>query len=377
MKRNRIAALLTSAVMTMCMGASALSGNAADAEKTVRIMPLGDSITDGFTVVGGYRVPLWYLLQDKGLTDGIDFVGPNGWYIDGVCDTDHAGYSGYSIADIPNQRQGIYNFIDWLMEEYPADVVMLQIGTNDILSSYELDTAGDRLELLIDSILTYIPEDGMLYVSTIPYMDADVTTYTNAYTAEEMDAAVDAYNADLREIVAEKAAAGKPIAQADINSVLTKSDLGDGVHPSEDGYQKMAEYWSGVLEEYLTGEISEPETDAPASETAPSASETNMPESETAPPASETDTLETETALPASETDNASESDSAGTQRPLGDVNGDLSVSVLDIVMLQKVMLGLEKFQDQESAVYADVTQDQMVDVFDLALLKRWVFQAK
>lgn len=245
MNLKKIIASLTAAALTCCMTA-AFAGVQAQEEK-LRVMPLGDSITDGFNIVGGYRTPLWKMLEANGLADGIDFVGPN-WGGDG--DPNHAGYSGYAIADIPGQRQGIYNFIDYLMENFPADVVMLQIGTNDILSSCNEGMA-DRLELLVDSILTYIPEDGLLYVATIPYMDADVTNYTDAYTVEEMDAAVDAYNNDVKKLVAKKRSADNRIALSDINSVLTKADLADGVHPSQEGYNKMAAYWYDKLTEYL------------------------------------------------------------------------------------------------------------------------------
>ena len=326
---KKIAAAVSAAVLTL--GAvTALSGSAEETKK-LRVMPLGDSITDGFTVTGGYRIPLWYMLQEEGIVDGIDFVGPNGWYIDGVCDPDHAGYSGYTIADCPG-RSGIYNFIDWLMTEYPADVVMLQIGTNDILSGYELDAAGDRLELLVDSILTYIPEDGMLFVSTIPYMDADVTTYTDAYTAAEMDAAVDDYNAKVRAVVQKKIAEGKPVTQADVNSVLTKADLSDGVHPSEDGYRKMAEYWCGVLTDFCKGE----------------------PQSPTQPP---TETA-SETAL---DTDKLSE----------GDVNGDGVTDLLDVIALQKYLLCMGRLEKPEKA---DPDGDGVIDVYDLAKLKWLLF---
>jgi hypothetical protein len=41
--------------------------------EAVRVMPLGDSITDGFTVPGGYRVDLWQKIVASGRT--IDFVG--------------------------------------------------------------------------------------------------------------------------------------------------------------------------------------------------------------------------------------------------------------------------------------------------------------
>lgn len=364
MKCKRLTSILTAAAMTLGLTLPMTSAHAEDTK--LRVMPLGDSITDGFTVTGGYRVPLWHMLDDAGLAEGIDFVGPN-WGSDGVADPNHAGYSGYSIADIPNQRSGIYNFIDWLMETYPADVVMLQIGTNDILSSYELDTAGDRLELLIDSILTYIPEGGMLYVSTIPCMDADVTTYTDAYTAAEMDAAVDAYNADVKAVVAKKAAEGKPIAQADIGSVLTKADLGDGVHPSEDGYRKMGEYWFGVLSEYISGEVpvpTEPETDAP---TEPETAAPTEPETD-APTEPETDApTEPETDAPTEP-----ETDAPTEYVPNGDVNCDGAVSVTDILYLQKYLLGIEGMH-ADGYRNADLNTDGAVDVFDLGLLKRMV----
>ena len=326
MNLRKLISALTAAALTL--GLLVPAGTSAEEQK-LRIMPLGDSITDGFTVVGGYRIPLWYMLQEKGIVDGMDFVGPNGWYIDGVVDYNHAGYSGYTIADCPG-RQGIYNFIDKLMTDYPADVVMLQIGTNDIISSYDLDHAGERLELLVDTILTYIPEGGLLYVSTIPYMDADVTTYTDAYTVESMDAAVDAYNDKVKALVAKKQSEGKPVAQADVNSVLTKADLSDGVHPSEDGYRKMAAYWCGVLSDFVGGK--------------------------SAP---------TQPAEPIQPTETTEAAASAA-----GDVNGDGQTDVADIIVMQKYLLGLGTLPVPE---HADMDKDGNTDVFDLGLLKRAV----
>ena len=381
MKRSRITALLTAAV-TAAGACLAGAAPAVRAEESLRVMPLGDSITDGFNVTAGYRKPLWYALYENGYIDTyhLDFVGPNGWYIDDKFDYDHAGYSGYAIADCPG-RQGIYNFVDWLLDEYPADIVMLQIGTNDILSSYDLENAGARLELLVDAVLSHLPEDGALFLATIPYMDADVTTYTDAYTAEEMDAAVDAYNAQVRAVVAKEQAAGKNVILSDNNAALTKADLADGVHPSEDGYAKLGMHWYDVLTRYLDGteQPTEP-TDPIPTETWPTdpiptetwPTETIPTETwptETPP----TDPIPTET-WPTDPTTTETDPTETATEPPLlrGDVDEDGDVDLTDIVLLQKYLLAVAPL-GPSAYEKADMDADGRVDVMDLGHLKRAV----
>lgn len=53
-----------------------------------------------------------------------------------------------------------------------------------------------------------------------------------------------------------------------------------------------------------------------------------------------------------------------------GDINADGSVSVLDLVSLQKYVLAMNSFDENQFA-QADLSGDGVVDVFDLALLKR------
>ena len=199
----------------------------------------------------------------------------------------------------------------------------------------------ERLELLIDTILTYIPEDGLLYVSTVPYMDADVTNYTDAYTAEEMDKAVDDYNVEIREIVSRKQSEGKPIAQADINSVLTKADLLDGVHPSATGYEKMGQYWYSKLTEFIDGKPEIP-------------TETESVSESEEMTASETESEFTETIC-------------------RGDVNQDNTFNLQDVVLLQKYLLGIQPISYQ-AFLNADMNQDNKVNIYDLILLKKLCF---
>lgn len=309
----------------------ALSLSAENSDGVIRVMPLGDSITDGYWLTGGYRNTLCQLLQENGYSDNVDLVGPL-WGGDGY-DTNHAGYSGYSIDNIAQEdsisgaRTGISSFIDWLMQDYPADVVMLQIGTNDILSYYDLDNISVRLSNLVNTILSYMDSDGMLYIATIPCMDANNTLYISEYyfTPELMDQIVDKYNTEIKELVSSLQQQGKNVELADINSVVSKDDLYDGVHPNAEGYEKMGEYWYSKLSEYLTG----------------FSAETSQTSSETQPDAGVV----------------------------IGDIDDDGIASSSDIILLKNHLIREAELTEVQ-AEKADINQDGIINVFDLIEIK-------
>jgi hypothetical protein len=58
-------ALLISLLATAC------ASSPTDAKPATRIMPLGDSITDGYQIPAGYRIDLWRELEDSGID--VDF----------------------------------------------------------------------------------------------------------------------------------------------------------------------------------------------------------------------------------------------------------------------------------------------------------------
>ncbi|CAM5697292.1 hypothetical protein SANTM175S_00159 [Streptomyces antimycoticus] len=102
----------------------------AESNGGVKVMPLGDSITDGFNVAGGYRVGLW-----QKFTAGrykVDFVGSLFNGPAGLGDHDHEGHSGWTIKQIDD------NVVNWLRAQNPH-TILLHIGTNDIYGS---DQAG-------------------------------------------------------------------------------------------------------------------------------------------------------------------------------------------------------------------------------------------
>lgn len=263
------------------------------ASDPVKIIAMGDSITHGYiNGDNGYRKYFCYGLQQNGITN-FDMVGPNNNWTDSATydwngttityDPAHAGYSGYAIQKI-GSRQGLQETIfdttyvngdvsGNMMEAYQPDVIMLQIGTNDVLDA-QLTGIGDRLEELVDKLIPYVSGDGqVLYLASIPDIDAAKKydwlgayqwTYGVSYESDPekfvatVQAAVDDYNTIVKNLIAKKQAEGAHIEFSDINSTIDISagDLEDGVHPSEQGYAKMGQYWSNLLTEtYFHGTV--------------------------------------------------------------------------------------------------------------------------
>ena len=209
----------------------ALNTSPSTAAGAVKIMPLGDSITDGYNIPGGYRIDLWTHLQNRGWD--VDFVGSMSNGPPSLPDKNHEGHSGWMISQIALQIDG------WL-STYQPEYVLLLIGTNDVLQNYDLPNAPDRLSSLIDQITAGAP-DAEVFVASI--------TPLSGTTANQK---VIAYNAAIPGIVAEKVALGKSVSFVDMYSALTVADLADGIHPNAAGYDKMAQVWNDAIPEPAT-----------------------------------------------------------------------------------------------------------------------------
>jgi lysophospholipase L1-like esterase len=92
-------------------------------------MPLGDSLTDGYNIPGGYRTDLWSRLNADGLSFGFGGSLANG--PTSLPDKDPEGNSGWRIDEIASSVQ------TWL-NAYQPQVIFLLIGTNDVTQDYEL-----------------------------------------------------------------------------------------------------------------------------------------------------------------------------------------------------------------------------------------------
>lgn len=209
---------------------------------TLKIMPLGDSITEGLTVIqgvhtfnGGYRRDLETLLTAQKVD--FDFVGSQ-------TDADtaqtvhkhHEGHSGWRIEDIDAQVDG------WVGSTQP-DVILLLLGANDILQKHDVPGAPARFSGLLDHLRQVDPNAWIFVASILPIHD------------ELENAQVQSYNESIGDDVAIRQSHGEKIRWVDMNrdSGLTAAyeDLPDGLHPDRPGYDKMANVWFGALKDFV------------------------------------------------------------------------------------------------------------------------------
>lgn len=214
----------------------------------IRILPLGDSITDGEGLplpdseLTGYRQPLWLLLKSNGYD--VDFVGSNsfGYSSSPEFDPDNAGFGGYSAKQILHLLKTGYGAKGRLitpgpyLNYFPADIILLHIGTN------ELDTSASYVE----NILSYIH-------------DFEDTTNTAIWIVlariiNEVPYSINTtiFNNNLEKVAQERIKKGDKIIivnmekdagliyKIDTTRPFNKGDMYDRLHPNESGYRKMA-----------------------------------------------------------------------------------------------------------------------------------------
>jgi lysophospholipase L1-like esterase len=191
------------------------------------VMPLGDSITCGIPILGGYRDPLYQLLTADGHT--LQFVGTEtALYTQLLLDNGqqyHQGIAGWTI-------EGIYGSINGWMAATNPDLILLMIGTNDCNGNVDMPKAPARLDALVERIFTTKPTVRLLLATIVPA--SNVSTQAN----------IDSLNLQIPGIVTSHQALGRNIQLVPMHKALTApDDLADGLHPNAGGYNKMANTW--------------------------------------------------------------------------------------------------------------------------------------
>src|ERR1043166_3404897 len=199
---------------------------------TVRIIPLGDSITLGLNVPGGYRAPLYQLLTNAGYT--VDYLGTqNGNSAPSLPDSNHEGYSGYTIRNIDSILPNFF------AADSNPDIILLLLGVNDFRVGDDIDHATNRLEALIVRMTMNWPTAKIIVANLLPLSEPyNTEIQTN-------------FNPFIPGICDRQRAMGHPVYFTDMRSVIQLADLPDQLHPNQFGYNKMATHWFTAINTLL------------------------------------------------------------------------------------------------------------------------------
>ncbi|MFQ5651655.1 MAG: tandem-95 repeat protein, partial [bacterium] len=207
---------------------------------TIKVMPLGNSLTRGVTGStdnAGYRNDLAELLDGAGIS--YDFVGSlqNGTGFD----NDHEGHSGFWADEVLAD-------IDVWMRQNPPDMILFHIGTNDISSEQSNTSTIDEIGQNLDVIRNF---------------DADIITLLAGIIPRKgsKDATTTALVERIKDLVTQRQAAGENVFYAGMNEAFKANPdwkneyfpASDNVHPNDIGYAVMAGVWSDAITTVLTG----------------------------------------------------------------------------------------------------------------------------
>lgn len=273
----------------------------------VKIMPLGDSITE---IGSAYRYELYCKLKKNGFN--VDFVGSNQWswdsstcYAEGTTmsnvpfDKNQEGHSGWTTGGLAGQIRG------W-MESYRPDIVLIHAGTNDVLGSpwshiYD-DQWGNKgaytyLTNIIKDIRAVNPNATILLGTTIPVdpsvQNANATVRTSdlvtmierVYREQNTSATSKLILVDHYRSGFDSSPQPNPRNPQDISCEFSKHTY-DCIHPNTAGGIFMANTWYTSLAPVLRGQNPPQPTTPPNGPTAtltPRPTNTPVPSATKAP----------------------------------------------------------------------------------------------
>jgi acyl-CoA thioesterase I len=179
-----------------------------------KIIAFGDSLTAGFGLLEKESYP--YLLQEKLKADGYDYEVVN------------AGVSGdTSIGGLER--------IDWVLEQENVQVLILELGANDLLRRMPVEKMKKNLAQIIEKAKAKKIKVLFCGMLAPPNIGAE---YQREYTATFPDLASE-YKVEFLPFLLENVALNKDLNQA------------DGIHPNAEGEKIMTENVYKVLKPML------------------------------------------------------------------------------------------------------------------------------
>lgn len=212
-----------------------------------------DRVADADAI--GYRNKLYNLLNGSGYY--LDFVGSQKYGYSVMSDFDNAGFSGIKdqgLADIiqSGSTTGTWGQITPgpYLNYFDTDIVLLHIGTNDVLADEYNDVSA--VGRLLDAIDDYEVANGKpILVFLAKILNPQNTTCGS-------DWKTNTYNSKLQSMAQSRISSGDHIVIVDMNcgaGLNYYTDMVDQAHPNQTGYDKMADQWFAAIDGYNTAPV--------------------------------------------------------------------------------------------------------------------------
>eukprot|EP00559_Dactyliosolen_fragilissimus_P005244 CAMPEP_0184859726 /NCGR_PEP_ID=MMETSP0580-20130426/4715_1 /TAXON_ID=1118495 /ORGANISM="Dactyliosolen fragilissimus" /LENGTH=332 /DNA_ID=CAMNT_0027356525 /DNA_START=93 /DNA_END=1092 /DNA_ORIENTATION=+ len=200
---------------------------------TTYILPLGDSITQGSGVPGGYRKSLYQNLSASGYN--VTFVGTKNTNCFTTCSLNmmmHEGHGGKNISFINE------NIKDWMKGyENEPDIILLHIGTNDFgYKGSKYEKAINRWGALIGKL-----------TKLAPYAHVIASNLLERRLEQYNDRIETLFNPFVEGVIEKHAKYGHKVSFLDMNSLVPLEHIPDGLHPGEEGYKLMGNGWASSI----------------------------------------------------------------------------------------------------------------------------------
>jgi len=244
-------------ILTGAMLLSPIACSQSDDSQALKILPLGDSITQAEINRASYRYPLWKKLIDAEIE--FDFVGsmntqlstyskgtpPHPDYSGQAFDPDHEGHFAWQISDIvngrdPNNGTGSGKLAEWLTN-YDFDIALVHLGSNDAFYRKSNQRVAEELTSVIEALREDNPNAIILLAQVIPT------------SRKEADAqAVENMNKVVPSVVKAMNSRKSPVILVDQFTGFDANTLTyDGVHPNAEGEIKIAARWFEAIMDNL------------------------------------------------------------------------------------------------------------------------------
>lgn len=229
-----------------------MSQGKSSAQEVIKIMPLGNSITVGYTdgtlpvnLQTSYRFALHYQLEQAGYL--FDFVGSESSGCVYFSDCQHAGINGQRdqflvrlLTDGYDERwdRQIINPPGPYLDVYNPDIILLHIGTNDI--THETNPGTTQVSAILDLIDAYearANKEVTVFLALIinRMIGAPKRTETSNFNNQIKAMAQARINSGDKIVIVDM--------EHDAGLLYTSTDMTDELHPNDIGYTKMGGLW--------------------------------------------------------------------------------------------------------------------------------------